>query len=247
MISIVLLGYGNVGQHLYKVLEAAKNVTVVQVYSRTKYKPFKTPQTQDLQKLVEADLYIIAIPDDALETFSKSLPFKDRFVVHTSGGANIKVLSNKNRRGVFYPLQTFSKNTEVDFNSIPICLEAENKTDLGLLKKLGACISEKVVEISSDEREHMHVAAVFVNNFTNHLYHIAETITAENTLDFDLLKPLIAETAKKIKNLSPGEAQTGPAKRKDKKTIEKHLKLLEGNRYQDLYKILTESIENSGE
>ncbi|WP_432411218.1 Rossmann-like and DUF2520 domain-containing protein [Rasiella sp. SM2506] len=247
MITIVLLGYGNVGQHLYNVMEAAKDVDVVQVYNRTKHKTLKTPQTQDLKALVSADVYIIAIPDDAIGEFSESLPFKNRLVVHTSGGAHMDVLSSNNLRGIFYPLQTFSKITKVDFSTIPICVEAENEADLQLLKKLGDCISEKVVEISSSAREKLHVAAVFVNNFTNHLYHIAETITAENKLDFNLLKPLITETARKIETLSPAQAQTGPAKRNDKKTIEKHLKLLENSKYRDLYEHLTESIENSGE
>lgn len=247
MVSVIILGFGNVGQHLFRAMQASDNVDVLQIYSRNFKKNLNTQQCQNISDIKKADLYIIAIPDDRIGDFSESFPFKDRLVVHTSGGANMNVLSKNNRRGIFYPLQTFSKNSKVNFNTIPICVEAENETDLSLLKELGHCISEKVVEISSSEREHLHVAAVFVNNFTNHLYHIAETITAKNKLDFNLLKPLIAETAKKIETHSPAEVQTGPAKRNDKKTIEKHLKLLEGSVYQNLYKQLTQSIKDNSE
>lgn len=245
MISVVLLGFGNVGQHLYKTMQASDTIEVVQVYNRRLVPNIETAQSQNVSALKDADVYIIAIPDDAIGPFSELLPFKDRLVVHTSGGAQMHVLSKNNRRGVFYPLQTFSKNTIVDFSNIPICVEAEKETDLKLLKTLGSYISEKVVTITSAEREHLHVAAVFVNNFTNHLYHIAETITAKNELDFNLLKPLISETAKKIETLSPAKAQTGPAKRNDIKTIEKHLKLLEGSTYKSMYEVLTHSIENT--
>ncbi len=245
MISVVLLGFGNVGQHLYKVMEASAAIDVLQIYNRNFIDHITTQQCQDFSALKKADVYIIAIPDDVIGSFSASLPFKNRLVVHTSGGVILDVLSKNNRRGIFYPLQTFSKNTEVDFSNIPICVESENDQDLNLLKELGHYISENVVEISSAEREKLHVAAVFVNNFTNHLYRIAEKITAENELDFNLLKPLITETAKKIKTLSPEKAQTGPAKRNDTKTIEKHLKLLENSEYKDLYEKLTESIKNS--
>tara|TARA_R100000935_G_scaffold21876_4_gene40538 strand:- start:90759 stop:91514 length:756 start_codon:yes stop_codon:yes gene_type:complete len=245
MISILLLGYGNVGQHLHRAMQGVTGVTVQQIYNRSFVENIETPQTQKLSDITEADVYIIAVPDDVIGDFSAKLPFRNKLVVHTSGGAHMEVLSNANRRGVFYPLQTFSKNTEVNFSTIPICVEAENKDDLKLLKKLGSNISKNVTEISSEEREQLHVAAVFINNFTNHLYHIAETISAKNKMEFDLLKPLIAETAKKIETLSPSQAQTGPAKRNDTKTIEKHLKLLEGSAYRELYEKLTESIKKS--
>jgi len=247
MISITIIGYGNVGQHLHNALQNASGVGVQQIYNRSFIKNLNTPQTQNLSDIVEADVCIIAIPDNLIGDFSAKLPFQNKLVVHTSGGANIDALSKNNRRGVFYPLQTFSRNTEVNFSNIPICVEAESNDDVTLLKKLGHSISEKVNKISSEEREHLHVAAVFVNNFTNHLYHIAETITTTHKLDFNLLKPLLTETANKIKNRSPSQVQTGPAMRNDSKTIEKHLKLLEGSDYKELYKQLTNSIKSSGE
>ena len=155
------------------------------------------------------------------------------------------ILSNENRKGVFYPLQTFSKNSLVAFKEIPICIEASVTSDLKILKELGESLSEKVIEINSEERSKLHLAAVFVNNFTNYLYRISNEILAESKLPFDLLKPLIAETARKIETLSPKDVQTGPAKRNDLKTIEKHLYLLKDSPYKQLYQQLTEAIQSS--
>ena len=154
-------------------------------------------------------------------------------------------LSDRNRKGVFYPLQTFSKNREVNFNNIPICVEATEPRDLKLLMNLGKSLSEKVVEVNSEERSKLHLAAVFVNNFVNHLYAIGDDILSNNELSFDLLHPLIEETANKIKILAPSQVQTGPARRGDQKTIEKHLHLLKEGPKSDLYQQLTASIRKS--
>lgn len=247
MIKVVFLGFGNVNSHLFEALHRNKEVSVKQIFNRNYIKmisPFEhIPFTDDISEIIEADVYIIGIPDDSISAFSESLPFQDRLVVHTSGGVSMNALSSKNRRGIFYPLQSFSKQREVDFKSIPICLEAENKADLKLLRNLGECISENVTEISSEERAKLHTAAVFVNNFTNYLYKIGSEILKEDDLPFDLLKPLILETASKIETLSPEEAQTGPAKRKDIKTIEKHLSLLSNPQHRKFYQLFTEALK----
>ena len=121
-------------------------------------------------------------------------------------------LSDRNRKGVFYPLQTFSKNRKLKFKKIPVCIEASNTSDLKLLMKLGLSLSKNVVEVNSEERSKLHLAAVFVNNFVNHMYAIGGEILQDNHLSLNLLKPLITETASKVKRLTPSEAQTGPAK-----------------------------------
>lgn len=246
MIQVVILGTGNVATHLFDAFLEASGVEVLQVYGRNKkslaYFSNKTKTTTQLRELKHADVYIMAVSDDAIGSFSNQIPFSNRLVVHTSGGVDMDVLSKKNRKGVFYPLQTFTKEKSIDFSTIPVCVEAENVSDLTLLKKLGEQISKKVVEISSEERSKLHVAAVFVNNFVNYLYFAGEEITKENTLDFELLKPLILETARKIETLSPKEAQTGPAKRNDIKTIKKHLHLLRNSTHKKLYKQLTKAI-----
>ena len=246
MTTIVFLGFGNVNFHLINTLYKHNKDSVIQVYNRSKINLNKElnniPFTTDLLKIKEADLYIIGIPDDAIAAFSETLPLKNKLVVHTSGSVSMEALSKRNRKGVFYPLQTFSKNREVNFNTIPICIEAKEEADLELLTNLGNSLSEKVVEIDSDERSKLHLAAVFVNNFVNHLYAIGDDILGNNELSFDLLHPLIEETASKVKTLSPSEVQTGPARRGDQKTIEKHLHLLKEGPESELYQQLTESL-----
>lgn len=249
MTRVIFLGYGNVNFHLCSALIKQEDIAVIQVYNKTLVDLDllinSIPFTTDLSEIQEADIYILGIPDDAIASFSEKIPFKNKLVVHTSGAVDMAVLSKKNRKGVFYPLQSFSKYREVVYDRIPICIESETAADLGLLKKIGNCISKKVVEINSEERAKLHLAAVFVNNFVNHLYQIGHDILADTSISFDLLKPLIQETANKIDYLTPFEAQTGPAKRADIKTIEKHLHLLEKNKYREIYLLLTNAIKKS--
>jgi predicted short-subunit dehydrogenase-like oxidoreductase (DUF2520 family) len=151
-------------------------------------------------------------------------------------------LSGNNRRGVFYPLQTFTSNAKINFLEIPMCIEADNQEDLNVLEKLGRSISNNVQVVTSTQREHIHLSAVIVNNFVNHLYHMGHDLLHHQSLTFDILKPLIIETASKIKTLRPFETQTGPARRNDLKTIEKQLHLLKDSPYQEIYKNITNSI-----
>lgn len=249
MISVVLIGAGNVATHLYKAFQASKDVTVKQWFNRS-LKTIETYKnevetTNDLSKLTEADVYILAVNDDAILELSTQLPFENRFVVHTSGSVSPYDIDKKNRRGVFYPLQTFSKSASIDFSEVPLCLETLVRTDYKLLKKLGVSISNHVKRVNSDQRASLHLAAVFVNNFTNQIYRVAHEITESQGAEFDMLKPLILETAKKVEHMSPYKAQTGPAKRNDKKTIKKHLKALDNEHHQAIYKLLTESIKKT--
>ncbi len=246
MIKVILLGSGNVATHLFQAFSKASDVEVVQVFSRTISKDFpESIQVSDFTQISEvADIYIICVSDNAITTVSNQLPFKNRLVVHTSGSTDFDVLDAKNKRGVFYPLQTFSKNKEVDFTEIPICLETENIEDYTTLEKLANSISNSVNEIDGKQRKALHVSAVFVCNFTNHLYQIGNEICIENNIPFHILQPLIEETAQKIKALSPREAQTGPAVRNDTKTIEKHINFLTDSTQKEIYKILTKSIQN---
>jgi predicted short-subunit dehydrogenase-like oxidoreductase (DUF2520 family) len=250
MIKVVLIGSGNVAQHLILAFAKSKKVEVTQVYSRQKeavtHLLDSNKITDDYNNLAEADLYIIAVSDNAIATVSSQLPFKNRLVVHTSGTVSINSLDSKNRKGIFYPLQTFSKNKAVDFNPIPICLESENETDFKLLKNVAESISNNVFKINSQQRKALHVSAVFVNNFVNEMYRIGNEICEANKVPFEILKPLILETVNKVMTLSPEEAQTGPAKRNDTKTIETHLDFLSNENHATIYKILTQSIQNNG-
>ena len=250
MIKITLIGSGNVAQHLIKAFDKSETIEIAQVFSRKKETLASLIEfdkiVDDFQDLKEADLYIIAVTDNAISEVSKQLPFINQLVVHTSGTASIETLDDKNRKGVFYPLQTFSKNKDVDFSVIPICLEAENTFDFRVLDTVAKSISKAVFPINSEQRKALHVAAVFVNNFTNHLYQIGQEICEENKVPFEILKPLIQETADKINTLNPTEAQTGPAKRNDSTTIEAHLEYLTNENQKNIYKIITQSIQNNG-
>lgn len=245
MIKVILLGSGNVATHLFQAFSKASEIEVVQVFSRSISKDFpESIQTSDFIQISEADVYIICVSDNAIASVSNQLQFENKLVVHTSGSTDFEVLSAKNKRGVFYPLQTFSKNKPVDFTAIPICLETENPSDYVILEKLANTISNSVNKIDGKQRKALHVSAVFVCNFVNHLYQIGNEICIENNIPFHILQPLIEETSQKIKSLSPQEAQTGPAVRNDSKTIEKHIDFLTDENQKEIYKILTKSIQN---
>lgn len=250
MISVVLIGSGNVAQHLIVAFSQSDDVELVQVFSRKKEElTHLLPNekiTADFSTLKQAAVYIIAVSDNAIAAVSEKIPFENSLVVHTSGSMPLEILDQKNRRGVFYPLQTFTKNKAVNFKEIPICLESENETDFLILEQLAKCISTTSYPISSEQRKALHVAAVFVCNFVNHLYEIGSSICVENQLPFSILHPLIQETANKIRTLSPTEAQTGPAKRNDTQTINAHLAFLTDDNQKEIYKLLTKSIIDHG-
>ncbi|MEM6684801.1 MAG: Rossmann-like and DUF2520 domain-containing protein [Bacteroidota bacterium] len=245
MVKVVILGAGNIAQHLYTVFEAAAEITVIQVYNRSEKALGyfqNVPVTTNIKELSAADVYVIAVADDAIASVSNKLPFTDRLVVHTSGSASMHVLHKKNRRGVFYPLQTFTKGVAVDFTTIPICLEAREKADFTVLQTMASAIGSASYKISSEQRRALHVSAVFVNNFSNHLYRIAHEICEANNVPFQILHPLIQETANKIDSLTPYMSQTGPAKRGDQKTIDDHLAKLDKDIHKEIYTLLTQSI-----
>lgn len=254
MIKVSIIGSGNVAQQLITTFQnlekSGSEIALIEVFSRKKESLIHLlPLDQicsNLDQLKEADLYLMAVADDAIENVSEQLPFKNRLVAHTSGSMPLTMINDKNRKAVFYPLQTFTKGVMVDFKQIPICLEAENPTDYQLLNSVATILSDKVYAINSDQRKALHVAAVFVNNFTNHLLVIGNQICSENQIPFDILNPLIEETVQKIQRLSPEAAQTGPAIRKDYKTIAAHEAFLINDNHKKIYQILTQSIQENG-
>ncbi|MBT2160772.1 Rossmann-like and DUF2520 domain-containing protein [Zobellia barbeyronii] len=247
MIKVSILGTGNVATHLFKAFSKSDEIEIVQVIGRNKKALLAlAPEekiTSDFSNLNESDIYIIALSDNSIKTVSELLTHKNKLIVHTSGSTPMNELSRHERHGVFYPLQTFSKSNELDFKKVPICLEAENKEDLVLLKKLANLVSENVYEIHTEQRKSLHLAAVFVNNFTNHLYHMGSEICKENNVRFEILSPLIQETARKIETLSPYEAQTGPARRNDSKTIANQLEQIKKQELKAVYELLSKSIQ----
>ncbi len=251
MIKITIIGSGNLAQHLISAFSNNINIEICQVFCRNKsiisHLLNAEKIVSDYNDLLIADLFIIAVSDDAISEVASKIPFSNQLFAHTSGSFSMNDLDSKNRKAVFYPLQTFSKNKKVDFLEIPICLETETKSDYQILEKVAKSISKKVYKIDSNQRQSLHVSAVFVCNFVNYMYQIGNDICEENKVDFEILKPLIQETANKILLLSPSEAQTGPAKRNDNETINKHLKLLSNENQKDIYKLLTKSIIDNGQ
>jgi predicted short-subunit dehydrogenase-like oxidoreductase (DUF2520 family) len=249
MIKVVLFGSGNVAQHLIIAFQQSGKVDIIQVVVRDKNKAELSISpdriTDSMQAIPKADIYILAVSDGALPELSSKIPFSNALIAHTSGSVALAALDAKNRRAVFYPLQTFSKSRTVDYSHVPVCLEWENDKDQQLLTELAHCISPNCYTIDSVQRKALHVAAVFVNNFVNHLYHIGEEICEEHHVPFAILKPLIAETAEKAQHLSPRLGQTGPAIRNDHNTIDSHLALLTQANQKELYQLLTQSIQQT--
>jgi predicted short-subunit dehydrogenase-like oxidoreductase (DUF2520 family) len=248
MINIVLIGGGNVAHHLVKVFLYANNIRLLQVCNRSikaiKYLEDKVDITNDFNNLKEADIYIVCVADKAISKVSDKIDIGKSLIVHTSGSTDINVLKKHTRKGVFYPLQTFSKGRNVNFSKIPICIESSNKLDELLLETLAKSISKQLYNINSNQRKQLHIAAIFANNFTNYLYSIANSICKEHNIEPNIMLPLIQETANKIEEFNPYDAQTGPARRGDNEIINEHLKELNENQ-KELYKSLSKSIANS--
>ena len=249
MKTINLIGYGNVGFHLAHALMESNYFVLQRIYTRSKETidpDFPQLFIHDITQLPVADITILSVTDKAIEELSTQLPFKNQLVVHTSGTFSMDGLSSKNRKGVFYPLQTFSKAKDLNFRQIPLCLETEDKDDYILLESLAKELSDNVYVISSEQRQNLHVTAVFVCNFVNHLFTIGKEIADENEIPFEIFYPLIDETVSKIHSLEPKKAQTGPAIREDYATIDKHLLKISDDNYKNIYKLLTNSIIQNG-
>jgi predicted short-subunit dehydrogenase-like oxidoreductase (DUF2520 family) len=247
---IVLLGTGNLATRLGLALRA-KEIEIIQVFGRSESvgiplsKMLESSFTTSKNSIrTDADIYILAASEEAIPDILVNSPIGNQLIVHTSGSVPMEILSTfSNNYGVFYPLQTLSKQREVDFSTIPICIEANNTDNLKKLHELANLISEQVFLIDSTKRLHLHLAAVFVCNFVNHLYSIGTHLLQDQNIDFDLLKPLILETAQKVMTLPPEEVQTGPAIRGNQPIQDLHQKMLEQHpEWQKIYKMISKDI-----
>lgn len=250
---ISIIGAGNVSWHLAQALKASGCI-IHEIFSRSvshaEMLASQLYETHGVSHLdfseSKAKIFIIAVSDDAIESVvSKLILPPNSILVHTSGSQPMSALMQEKTPhiGVFYPLQTFSKEKPVDFSQIPICLEAAQKEDLPILQQLAGSISRDVRIIGSSERAVLHVAAVFASNFANHLLGMAGHILAEHQIRLDILQPLLTETLQKAFEIGPQKAQTGPAVRGDVATINRHLELLKNKKdYAELYKLLSQHI-----
>ena len=248
MKNIVLIGSGNVATHLGLSLYR-KGYKIKQVWSRrlenseVLAKKLNSTATDSLNKLKNADLYIVAVKDDILESII--LQLDNINIIHTSGSMGLEVFGERFiNHGILYPLQTFNKHIFLDISSTPIFIETNNKYFEKDIIDLGSNLSDKVMKMNSIQRKQLHIAAIFACNFTNHMYTIAHSILKESNIEFDLLLPIIKQTINKLNAEEPSKIQTGPAKRKDTEIINNHINNLSDKTIKEIYKLISKSIMN---
>ena len=249
--KIVLIGAGNLATQLGLALSQAGQ-QMVQVYSRTAEHASELAAklgcdyTTNIDEITpNADIYIISVKDDAIATLAEKVGRKagQAIVVHTAGSIAMEVLQpHVQHYGVLYPMQTFSKNKRVDFKPIPCFIEASDDATLATIRTLAESVSQNVVPATSAQRKKLHLAAVLACNFANHCYRLAEKVLEEEQMDFKLFLPLIDETAKKVSQLSPKQAQTGPMMRWDTGVMQMQMALLKDERTRQIYQLMAESI-----
>lgn len=249
--KIVLIGAGNLATHLGKALHAAGH-DMVQVFSRTMQSAETLASLLDAEPLTDmaqvrddADVYIFSVKDSALEQLISQLCGGEKKVfLHTAGSMPMSVFREKALHyGVLYPMQTFSKQREVDFSIIPCFIEANDEFALKQIEGLAGQISHRVYQLSSEDRKYLHLSAVFACNFANHCYAASQELLQQHGIPFDVMLPLIDETAAKVHGMTPKDAQTGPAVRYDENVIGKQIRLLENQPYfQKIYDCMSKSI-----
>ena len=246
MIRIGLIGTGNVAIALAREMINHDTLTLVQVIGRDQNKLPKDlisiPFSEQFNALPTCDVILIAVSDHAIQDVSNQLPMTNAVVVHTSGASPVDLLSNHKYRGVFYPLQSFSNQHQLNWSEIPILWEGNNKQVDKKLDNLSQMLSPLATQSDEKQRLSLHLAAVIVNNFTNHLYAEAHKFCKSKHLNFDLLVPLIEETTRKIKQLDPSESQTGPAYRGDFQTIQRHMTVPMTEEMNNIYSLFTSQI-----
>ncbi len=251
MIEVNIVGTGNVAWHLAQAFSTQKDVVVTQVAGRSTatLSSFMNyaKEVVSITELIPATITIIAVSDDVIESIYSQLPYQNTLVVHTSGFTNMLSRKHTNHRtGVFYPLQSFSKeDTTLNFKEVPLLLEAEDDNDLKTLQTLANTISDNVKIANSKQRKELHLAAVFTNNFTNHCYSIAQELCESSDMPFHTLHALIKKTAQKAIENGPKNSQTGPAKRNDVKVIEAQENSLLNTTHKKIYTTITKAIQDT--
>jgi predicted short-subunit dehydrogenase-like oxidoreductase (DUF2520 family) len=251
--NVSFIGAGNLAWHLAPALDNT-DFAVKEIYSRNiknatalaeRLYQGEVKQSLDFSSS-KSKIFIISVSDDAIQEIAQEIILPENaLLIHTSGSQPLSVLAFSPTRniGVFYPLQTFTAIKKIDFKEIPIFIESENGETEKTLMQMAKAISKKVYKISSDKRKALHVAAVFASNFTNHMLTLSKEILEKHKLDFELLKPLIAESINKSLTIAPEKAQTGPAKRGDLEILDRHMEFLQDNEVvAEIYKVISQDI-----
>ncbi len=251
---IVFVGAGNLATRLSLAMHRV-GMQIEQVYSRTEEsaeglaRKLGCPWTCDISALRDdADLYVFALKDAVLQDVISRVKPNGGMWVHTAGSMPMSLFEGHAKRyGVLYPLQSFSKDREVNFDAVPFFLEASTEQDADYLHNVACALSENVRFLSSEKRRYLHLAAVFACNFTNHIYSLAYKLLEREDVPTDVLLPLIDETSAKIHSMSPALAQTGPAVRYDENVINKHIEMLDNADMKDIYRLLSQSIHKEAQ
>lgn len=252
MKRVVIIGSGNLAEALARAV-AKSGLELVQIFARNAERARIIAEltatnwaTHPEMLARDADIYLIAVSDRAVEHVAATLPIPEgAAVAHTAGSVPLAAIPEKfARRAVFYPMQTFTKGREVDFSVIPIFLETPSAELRPELEAFARKLSGAVIWATSEQRARVHLAAVFACNFVNHMYAVGEGIVRSAGLPFDVLKPLLAETAAKaLDAASPADVQTGPAVRNDLPTMARHRALLAAApRLENIYSIISNNI-----
>jgi len=250
IVKIVIIGAGNLGTHLGLEFFRA-GIEILQVYDRTPEIGKKLAGRIDAEYVSDpckisnnADLYILSVSDSAIDKIAKKIKLKNKQIVHCSGTVPMGILKTTSSNfGVFYPLQTFTRDKPVRFKKIPVCIEANSKSGEQRLIDLGKRISLNVQVVNSKQRRILHLTAVFANNFTNFMYAIAEDLLQQNGIPFSLLIPLIEQTTINVNRGAAFRHQTGPAIREDFIVTGKHKQLLmKYPEYLEIYELLNKNI-----
>lgn len=246
--NVTIIGAGNVSWHLSQELIKA-GIIITQIFSRDINKAESIAKIVNAQAInslndidSESDLILLCVSDKAINEVVNKLSIEPKIIAHTAGSMSINALNKFKTHGVFYPLQTFTKGIDIDFSQTPLCIEANNRECESKLLTLAKLISKNTYKLNSEQRLQCHLAAVFANNFTNHMFHVAEHILKQKDISFDILKPIIRETSNKVQNSSPIKAQTGPAIRNDQTTINSHLNLLSDTEMEKMYSFVSQNI-----
>ena len=250
MARIVVIGSGKVAESLCRAIAVSPHELIQlcarnAVRGKTLAETFGCSLTDDPSSVAVADIYVISVKDDAIATVASRLGAADGSVVaHTAGSVPMTELPARFRRGVFYPLQSFSEGRQIDFSTVPLLLEADSPETMDTLRTLACDLSDRVSEADSAQRAEIHLAAVFASNFTNHMYAIGQGLLRESGIDPGILSPLIAETAAKaVAATDARRVQTGPAVRGDRKTMEAQCRKLASKPHLlEIYKLLSQDI-----
>ncbi|MEC9134946.1 MAG: DUF2520 domain-containing protein [Bacteroidota bacterium] len=250
MTKVVLIGAGHLAFYFYKQFLRCKEVNLTQWFNRSIEKiDFAKPKvaiTNQLSQIKSADLYLICVSDDAIESISKKIKTKG-LIAHCAGGVPLNRLRGSSRKAVFYPLQTFTKGREMSFEHLPFCIETTQSKDRILLNELTNNLGGVAHEFNSEKRALIHLIAVLINNFGNHLLHLGSELSKKHEIPFQIFHSLIEETYQKAFTQDPKDTQTGPALRRDQGTIDKHIDLLTDKDLKKLYLNLTTSIQKKHE